>query len=153
MLKLLIAAPYVAHLIVQVLRINMNHISSPQRVPRLSYPFRANLGDQVKGRSPKKLKSLIEVPYVAHLKVQILIFNMNLFSSPQCVPRPSYPFLEKFGRSGKILFTEKAKNVDRCYQSCELESTGCKLQYEPYLFFVTCSQTNLSISKKIWEIR
>ena len=28
--------------------------------------------DQVKRRSPKKLKSLIEVPYVAHLKVQVL---------------------------------------------------------------------------------
>ena len=30
------------------------------------------------GRSPKKLKSLIEVPYVAHLKVQVLIYNMIL---------------------------------------------------------------------------
>ena len=39
------------------------------------------LGDQVKGRSPKKLKSLIEVTYVAHLKVQVLSFNMNLIFS------------------------------------------------------------------------
>ena len=49
-----------------------------------------NLGDQVKNRSPKELKLLIEVPYVAHLKVKVLIFNMNLFFSPQYVPRPSY---------------------------------------------------------------
>ena len=31
--------------------------------------FGKYLGDQVKGHSPKELKSLIEVPYVAHLKV------------------------------------------------------------------------------------
>ena len=40
--------------------------------------FGKNLGDQVKDHSPKKLKLSIEVPYVAHLKVQVLIFNMNL---------------------------------------------------------------------------
>ena len=43
--------------------------------------FGKNLGDQVKGRLPKKLKSLIEVPYVAHLKIQVLTLNMNLFYS------------------------------------------------------------------------
>ena len=47
-------------------------------------------------------------------------------------------------------FTDKAKVVDRGYQSCALESTGCKLQYEPYLFSVVCSKTNLSISGEIW---
>ena len=40
-----------------------------------------NLGDEEKCRSPKKLKSLIEVPYVAHLKVQVLSFYMNLIFS------------------------------------------------------------------------
>ena len=40
--------------------------------------FGKNLGGQVKDRSPKKLKSLIEVPYVAHLKVQVPSFNMYL---------------------------------------------------------------------------
>ena len=40
--------------------------------------FGKYLGDQVKGRSPKELKSLIEVPYMAHLIVQVLSFNMNL---------------------------------------------------------------------------
>ena len=47
-----------------------------------------------------------------------------------------------------MLFTEKAKIVDRGYQSCALESTDCKLQYEPYLFSVACSQKDLSISEK-----
>ena len=70
------------------------------------------MGDQVKGRSPKKLKSLLEVPYVAHLKEQVLSFNMNLIFSPYRVPRPGYPFQEKIGRSGKGLFTEKAKIVN-----------------------------------------
>ena len=41
--------------------------------------FGKNLVDQVKGRSPLKLKSLIEVPNVALLNVQALSFNMNLF--------------------------------------------------------------------------
>ena len=40
------------------------------------------LGDQVKGRSPKKLESLIEVPNVVLVKVHVLSFNMILISSP-----------------------------------------------------------------------
>ena len=98
-----------------------------------------NLGDQGKGRSPIKLKSFIDVLYVATMKVPVLIFNMNVFSSPQRVPRPSYPFREKIGKLRKIIFTEKAKIIDRGYRSCPLESTGCKLQHEPYLFSVACS--------------
>ena len=39
------------------------------------------LGDQEKGRSPKKLRSLIEVPNVSHVKVHDLSFNMILISS------------------------------------------------------------------------
>ena len=45
-------------------------------------PFGETLGDQVKGRSPKKLKSLIEVANVVNLKVHVLSFNMILSSSP-----------------------------------------------------------------------
>ena len=41
-----------------------------------------NLGNQVKGHSPKKIKLLIEFPYVAHLKIQVLSLNMKLFYSP-----------------------------------------------------------------------
>ena len=80
--KSMIEVPYVAHLRVHVVSFNVNLFSSPSRVPTPSYPFRGNLGDQVKGRSPKSLKSLIEVPYVAHLKVQVLSFNKNLILSP-----------------------------------------------------------------------
>ena len=60
--------------------------------------FGVTLGDQVKGRSPKKLKSLIEVPKarvrfpkklkffvefpnVVLVKVHVLSFNMILISS------------------------------------------------------------------------
>ena len=39
------------------------------------------LGDRVKGPSPKKLESLIEVPYVVYVKVHVLSFNMILISS------------------------------------------------------------------------
>ena len=81
-LKLLIEVPYVVDVKVHVLSFNMILTSSPHRVPTPSYAFRGNLGDQVKGRSPKKLKSLIEVPYVARLKVQVLSFNKNLIFSP-----------------------------------------------------------------------
>ena len=56
------------------------------------------MGDQVKGRSPKKLKSLIEVPNVVHEKVNVLSFNIILISSQKRVLTPSYPFLGKFGR-------------------------------------------------------
>ena len=81
-LKSLIEVPYVVHMKVQVLNFNMNLIFSPWRVPRPCYTFREKFGDQVNGRSPKKLNCLIEVPYVAHLKVQVLSFNMNLILSP-----------------------------------------------------------------------
>ena len=50
--------------------------------------FGETLGDQVKGRSPKMLESLIiEVPNVVHVKVHVLSVNMNLISSPQRIPR------------------------------------------------------------------
>ena len=138
---------------VQVLRFNMKLISSRQRVPRPSYPFRGKIGDQVKGRSPKKLKSLIVVLYVAYQKIQVLSCIMNLISSPQQAPRPSYPFRGKFGRSGKGSFTEKAKIVQRVSLCIALEKTCSKLQYDAYLISVACCQSELSISEKLREIR
>ena len=71
--------------------------------------FGKYLGDQVKGRSPKELKSLIEVPCVAYLKVQVVSFNMILISSSSRVPRPSCPFRGQFGRTGKCRATRKLK--------------------------------------------
>ena len=44
--------------------------------------FGETLGDHVKGRSTKKLESLIEVPNVLHIKVRVLSFNFILISSP-----------------------------------------------------------------------
>ena len=55
------------------------------------------MGDQVKGRSPKKLELLIEVPSVDHMKVHVLSFNMILISSPERVFTPSYPFWDDLG--------------------------------------------------------
>ena len=64
-LKSVIEVAYVAHMKVQVFSFNEILTSSPLRVPSQSYPFLAGkLGDLVKDRSPKKLKSLIEVRYV-----------------------------------------------------------------------------------------
>ena len=40
--------------------------------------FGETLGDQVKGRFPKKLESLIKVPNVVHVKLHVLSFNMIL---------------------------------------------------------------------------
>ena len=71
------------------------------------------MGDQDKDRSPKKLKSLMDVPNVAQLKVPVLSLNMNLISSLKRIPRPSHSFGGKLGRSGKVPLTEKAKIVDR----------------------------------------
>ena len=70
------------------------------------------MGDKVKVSSPKKVKILIEVPNVVHVKVHVLSFNMILLSSPWRVPRPSYPFRRNFGRSGKVSFTENARIVN-----------------------------------------
>ena len=98
-----------------------------------------NFGNQVKVHSPKKIKSLVKVPYVAHLKIQVVSLKMNLFYFPLRDPRPSYPFRENVGRSDKGSFADKAKIVDRGSLCSPLESTSSKLQYEPYLFSVAGS--------------
>ena len=97
------------------------------------------MGDQDKGRFTKKLKLLMYVPNVTHVKVQVLSFNMNLISSPERIPGPSYPFGGKLGRSGNGSFTEKAKIVDKTSLCSAPESTGSNLQYEQCLFSVGCS--------------
>ena len=58
----------------------------------------------------EKLNSLIEVPYVVHVKVHVLGSN-----------------------------TEKPNIVDRGSLCSAHESTGSKLQHEPYLLSVPCS--------------
>ena len=59
------------------------------------------LGDQVKGRSPKKLESVIEVPNEVHMKVDVLSFNIILVSSRSRVLTPSYPFRSDLGDNVK----------------------------------------------------
>ena len=73
-LKTLIIVLCVLHAKVHVLSFIMIIISSAYRVSSPCYPLILGkiLGDQVKGRSPKKLKSLIEVPNVVHVKVHVL---------------------------------------------------------------------------------
>ena len=101
--------------------------------------FRGSWVDQVKVRSPKKLKLLIAVPNEAHLKVHILSYNIILMASPSRVPGRNCDFLEKFGRTGKGSFTEKAKIIAKGSLSSAPESTGSKLHYEPHLFTVARS--------------
>ena len=101
--------------------------------------FVKKFGRSGKGSFTEKIKLLIAVPYVAHLIVQVLSFNMNFISSPYCVPRPSYPFRGKFGRSGKGSFTEKAKIVDRGSVCLANERTCPHREYDPYLISVACS--------------
>ena len=71
--------------------------------------FGETLGDQVKGRSPKKLESLIEVPNIVHVKVHVLSFSMILISSPQHVLTQSYPFRKDLGHKVKGSSPKKLK--------------------------------------------
>ena len=69
--------------------------------------FGETLVGQVKGRSPKKLKSLIEIHNVVHMKVHVLSFNMIIISSPWRVLTPRYPFRENLGDKVKGSSTKK----------------------------------------------
>ena len=62
-------------------------------------------------------------------------------------------FGENLGEQVKGSSNEKAKIVDRGSLCKAPESTGSKVQYDPYLFSVACSLTELSISGKICDIR
>ena len=63
--------------------------------------FEGTLGDQVKGRSPKKLKSLIEVPNLVHVKVHVLSFSLIVSPFGKRGHTRSYPYGRKFGQCGK----------------------------------------------------
>ena len=84
------------------------------------------------------LKSLVRVRYVAHLKVQVLIYNMILISSLWLVLRLSYQFREIFGVQVKGRSPKEQKLMIEVPISAP-ESTGCKLLYDPYLISVSCS--------------
>ena len=152
-LKSLIEFPYVVHLKVNVLSFNKNLISSPQRDPSPSYPFRYKFGRSSKGSFKEKAKIVDRGSKCSTTESTGSNLQYEPFLFSVACSQNELSISGKIGRSGKILFTEKAKIIYGGYQSCALESTGCKPQYEPYLFSVACSQTQLSISVKIWEIR
>ena len=82
-LKLLIAVPSVLHVKVHVLSFNILSLSHLRSVfLHRVILFGGNLGDQVKRRSPNKLKLLIADRSVLHVKVHVLRFKMLLISSP-----------------------------------------------------------------------
>ena len=61
--------------------------------------------------------------------------------------------LVEIWRSGKGSFSENTKIINRDSLCSVLGSTGAMLHYEPYLFSVACSYTELSILGNILEIR
>ena len=67
------------------------------------------MGDQVKGRSPKKLKCLIEFPNVVQVKEQVLCFNMILISSPLRVLHRVIHFGGNLGDKVSVLSPKKLK--------------------------------------------
>ena len=71
--------------------------------------FSKNFGDQVKGHFP--LKTLIEVLYVAHLKIQVLSVNKNLLYFRSVFLDRVTHFRINVGDLG-MSFTEKAKIVN-----------------------------------------
>ena len=79
--KNLIEVLYVCQVKVHIFRFNMifSHLGS-MFLDR-GIHFGETLGDQAKGRSPKQLKSFIEVPNLVHVKVHVISFNMILISS------------------------------------------------------------------------
>ena len=81
-LKSLIVTPYVAHLKIQVLRGNMNLISSPKQATKPSYPLQGKFGRSGKGSFTEKPKIVKELPYVLQVKEHVLSFNMILISFP-----------------------------------------------------------------------
>ena len=81
-LKSLMDVPYVANLKVQVVSFNIILIFLRSVFLDRVVHFGENLGEQVKGYPTRNLKSLIELPYITGLKVQVLRLNMNLISFP-----------------------------------------------------------------------
>ena len=69
------------------------------------------MGDQVKGRSPKKLKSLIEVPNVVHLKVHVLSFNMILSHLRSVLLHRVIHFGENVGNKVRFRSPKKIKTI------------------------------------------
>ena len=85
--------------------------------------FGETLGDQVKGRSPKKLKSLIEVPNVVHVKVHVLSLNMILDRTRDDERKSGYLGGGRIVKKSKESFCEQPKIFIRGCLSMSSEST------------------------------
>ena len=59
--------------------------------------FGETLGDQVKGRTPKKLKFLIEGTNVVEVKVNVISFNRMFIASRKGVHSASGTFVQQIG--------------------------------------------------------
>ena len=70
------------------------------------------MSDNVRVHSPKNLKQFDRGSLSMSSESTCYGFNMILLSSPQHVPRPSYPFRRNFERSGKGSLDEKAELVN-----------------------------------------
>ena len=101
--------------------------------------FRETLGDQVKGRSPKKLESLIEVPNVVHVKVLVLSFKIILISTQWRVLYRVIHFREDLKHTVKDRSPKKLKILIAFPLSMPSESTCSMLQNNASLISVACS--------------
>ena len=71
--------------------------------------FGETLGDQVVDRSPKKLKSLVEVPNVVHVKVHVLSFYMILCHLRSMFLHRVIHFRENLGDKVRVRSPKKLK--------------------------------------------
>ena len=107
------------------------------------------LGDEVKGRSPKKLRSLIDLcgePESTGSKFQCDPSLISVLCSYTELSISDNFGDEVRGRTQKM----PESLIDLCSAT---ERTGSNFQSDPDLFYVVCSRTELSIVGKIWVIR
>ena len=77
-LKILIEVPELGQVKAHVYSLNIIHLESPKSFVDRVIHLEETWADQVNGRTPKKLKSIIEAPNVVDVKVHVLGFNMIL---------------------------------------------------------------------------
>ena len=102
--------------------------------------FGETLGDQVKGSSPKNLKSLIEIPNVVHMKVHVLhMTEYDIYLTSVAGSSIDLSISVRFGREGKGSIPENTNIYNGRSLSMSSESTCFWLQYDPSLISVACS--------------
>ena len=101
--------------------------------------FGETLGDQVKGHSPKKLESLIEVPNEVHVKVHVLTSMRSLSYLRSVFLHRVIHLLENLRDKVRVRSPKKLKKNNRGSLKMSSESTCFWLQYDPSLISVTCS--------------